>query len=101
MKAEIRRHPASFGVEVYLYGNPDPTSGGCVIYNLDGSVKQTLKFGEAAEPSFVCDSNTITALIEAGSDFLPLSQATDRHLADAVKVRDRLLDAYLPQRSPS
>jgi hypothetical protein len=97
MKAEIRRHPASFGVEVYLYGNPDPMSDGRVIYNLDGSVKQTLKFGEAPEPSFVCDSDTITAIIEAGSDLLPPSQAADRHLTDAIKVRDRLLDAYLPQ----
>jgi hypothetical protein len=97
MKAEIRQSPASFSVEVYLYVRTDSET---IICNLDGSEKQRIPAGsaETAEPSFVADDQTIRALIEAGSDFLPPSQATDRHLADAIKVRDRLLDAYLPQR---
>lgn len=95
MEAEIRECPASFRVEVYLFVRRDAET---IICNLDGSEKQRLPFGsaEAAEPSFVADRQTVEALVGAASDFLPPSQATDRHLADAIKVRDRLMDAYLP-----
>lgn len=43
------------------------------------------------EPSLELPVDLYEQLIEAGSDFFPPSAATDRHLKDAVEVRDRLL----------
>lgn len=88
MQAEIRQCPASFSVEVYLYFRTDSET---IVCNLDGSEKASYGPGESPEPSFVVDRQVIEAIISAGSDFLPPSQATDRHLADAIGIRDRLL----------
>lgn len=43
------------------------------------------------DPTMVIPEDIYRALIEAGTDYLPPSAATDRHLEDSVKVRDRLL----------
>lgn len=52
--------------------------------------------GDRPDPSLSLPSDLFGALITAGSDILPPSAATERHLADAIKVRDRLLDKVVP-----
>lgn len=42
-------------------------------------------------PTLTLEGNTFRALIANGSDILPPSAATERHLQDATAVRDRLL----------
>ena len=44
-----------------------------------------------AEPSLVLPADLFEQMIAAGSDFIPPSAATDRHLKDTIEVRDRLL----------
>lgn len=46
---------------------------------------------ERHEPSLVLGVDVWEALASAAADALPPSAATDRHLADAIGVRDRLL----------
>lgn len=41
--------------------------------------------------TFELPRDALPALIEAASDFLPPSAATDMHLKDAIDVRDRAL----------
>jgi hypothetical protein len=44
-----------------------------------------------AEPTFEMPLDMLEAIVAAAHDILPPSAATDRHLKDAVAVRDRLL----------
>ncbi len=90
MQVEIKQAPLRFGYDVYLYRNRP--EGGATIYNLDGSEREVVTPGTEPEPSFHCDEQVLRGLVEAGSDVLPPDAAQAKHLADAVKVRDRLLD---------
>lgn len=89
VKAEIQWRPATFELDIWLWDNaPD----GNRVYNLDGTVRETVaRYGEDVEPSGTVSRDVIEALVAAGSDFLPPSGAMQRHLDDAISVRDRLL----------
>jgi len=48
-------------------------------------------------PALRLPEDVLRAIIEAGSETLPPDRAMAQHLADAITVRDRILDAYLPR----
>lgn len=89
MKARIESRFATMQLAVWFYTHgPD----GAVVYDADGSVQERLAVGEdAGEPSLVISEDALKALISQAGDHLPPSSASDRHLADAISVRDRLL----------
>lgn len=49
----------------------------------------------AAEPSVTMPAEILKALVAEASDVMPPDRAHGRHLDDAIKVRDRLLDLLL------
>jgi hypothetical protein len=53
---------------------------------------------KAPAPSLTLQGDVFQALMAKGADILPPSAAGERHLADAIKVRDRLLDKVVPPR---
>lgn len=91
VQVRIEKPPMRFGFDVYLFDHQ--SDGQTVVYNLDGSVRETVAPGSGVpEPSFHLDEQILAGLLREGSDVLPPSAAQAKHLADAVKVRDRLLD---------
>lgn len=53
------------------------------------------------EPTFELPDGAVEALVKAAGDFLPPSAAIERHLKDAIGVRDRmisLVEAVIRQR---
>jgi hypothetical protein len=75
-------------VDVWLFGS---SPEGTVIFNPDGSVRETIGGAQRAEPSLTLDGEALKAIIAEGGDHLPPSGAMQRHLDDAIGVRDRLL----------
>jgi len=51
---------------------------------------------EPVSPTLTFPGDVFNALITEGTDILPPSAATERHLADAIKVRDQLLALLIP-----
>lgn len=49
------------------------------------------------EPSIVFPDGVLEALVREASNVLPATDATTRHLDDAIKVRDRLLAVIAPE----
>lgn len=47
-------------------------------------------------PTLTLPGDVFKALIAEGADILPPSAATERHLSDAIKVRDQLLALLVP-----
>lgn len=47
-------------------------------------------------PTLTLPGDVFKALIAEGADILPPSAATERHLQDAIKVRDQLLALLIP-----
>jgi hypothetical protein len=89
MQIRIDSPPMRFGHDVYLFDHvPDE---GTVIYNIDGSRREVVAPGDEPEPSFHCDNQALAALVKAGSEVVPPSRSMERHLDDAMFVRDRLL----------
>lgn len=98
MEAHIDFMPATFRARLWLFQRmPEGTA----IFDLDGSVRETVPTGAQPEPSVEIDEAVLKSIVAAASDQLPPTAATDRHLADAIAVRDRLMDAFLPVRSES
>lgn len=98
MKAEIRWQVGTTAYEVWLF---DPSFEGTRVYALDGSIREVREPGSvlAIKPSLTVDLEILKALVAAASKTLPPSAATERHLEDAIKVRDYVLNAYLPKES--
>lgn len=47
--------------------------------------------GGSVQPSLVMGREMFEAILRAGSDIMPPDAGTERHLKDAIAVRDRLL----------
>lgn len=54
-------------------------------------------YGKSPDPSLSLPGDVLQAIVREGAKVLPPSEAMARHLQDAVAVRDRVLDAYLPR----
>lgn len=55
------------------------------------------RYGSSPGPSLSLPGDVLQAIIREGAKVLPPSEAMAQHLQDAVAVRDRILDAYLPR----
>lgn len=96
MEARIEHDWPSGGVKVWLYQRH---GRGLDVFQYEKDAEGGFRWRvepvyEAAllpEPTFELPRDALPALIEAASDFLPPSAATDRHLKDAIEVRDRAL----------
>jgi hypothetical protein len=88
LKAVIEYEPGTFLKKVYLYA---PGPEGTAVFNLDGTVRETLPLNVRPEPSALIEDEVLKALMAEASDVLPPSSALAHHLDDAIGVRDRLL----------
>jgi len=64
-----------------------------------GDIWEWEKLEEAAAsipPTLTLPGDVFKGLIAEGADILPPSAATERHLQDAIKVRDQLLALLVP-----
>ncbi len=92
MRAHVRDLFARQSVEVFFYSQAAP--GQLLHYWLkDGEwVSGPIKEGTWPEqPSLVLPREMLQALVDESEEVLEPDGATNRHLKDAVKVRDRLL----------
>lgn len=91
MKAHIERDPIRQTVRVWLYrSGPDGT---LLLHLFPSRIEEVVEPGASLSdnPSLELPEAAFEALVAAGIDFAPPSSAQAEHLADAVKVRDRLL----------
>lgn len=78
------------GVKVWVYRDDSRPA----VLRLDETGLERwdeLAIGVDVEPTLVLPEAALAAIVAEAGNVLPPSAATDRHLTDAVAVRDRLL----------
>lgn len=100
MRVHIERRPERETIDVWVYegdlrtdiivGTPD---GPYILQHGDGKRMTDLP------PTFSLPDTAAASLLEQLGDFLPPSSTMQRHLADSIDVRDRLL--ALVEKRPS
>lgn len=88
MKVRLEQNWMNHGVKVWFY---EPTPQGTLIFDVVAGTHKLLKDGEKEPPPLELPEVALQALAAEAAGILPVSDATSAHLADAVKVRDRLL----------
>lgn len=98
------------GIYIFERGPTETGSGRIMRLNPSEDFGARVKWEELAlhaelpEPTLELPTEAFEMLVAAGSDHLPPSSATDRHLYDAIGVRDRLLalveQAHAPNLEP-
>lgn len=95
MKVITRRDVLSDTVQIWFYDNVG--SGKYVLRVRDverGALlleRVPLGEGEPVAPTMELPAGLLEELVKAASDILPPDAGTERHLKDAILVRDRLL----------
>lgn len=92
MRCHIERDWSRDAVKVWLY-QPGRDMNAQVIGIADDGylTMQNFEPGQDAPPSFILPTEALEALVKAGSDVLPPSDATVDALQDARAVRDQAL----------
>lgn len=92
MRARIEREVLRDQFKVWLYIEGENTPS---IMRFDGeqrlTVLEQVSEGATVEPTFTIPALALEALLREASGFVAATDATTRHLDDAVAVRDRLL----------
>lgn len=97
VKVKIEHDWATLNVKVYLYEASEAGPTRQAILDRYGWNMVEVEPGRRPEPSLVIPEDWLRTLIAEGSGLLPIDRAGERHLDDAIKVRDRILDAFLPE----
>jgi hypothetical protein len=96
MKVVTQWRPGTDLIDVWIR---QETFNGAVLLRMkpDGLWEwEKVEPAESISPTFTLPGDVFNALITEGADILPPSAATERHLADAIKVRDQLLALLIP-----
>lgn len=89
MNVRLERNWAYDGYDVTFYERDD---GFRVLrFTDDGPRWMPADPGGRVEPSLRLPAETLHALLAEAEKVIPASHATERHLSDAISVRDRLL----------
>lgn len=97
MKARLEWAPFRDRVDIWLYQDAAVERGRVRrVLQADGGweeipIAEGAHAGEPVKPTLELPTDALEAIIAAAGDVLPPSAATDRHLRDAVEIRDRLL----------
>jgi hypothetical protein len=99
MDVHTQYRPGTTLIDIWLTRDTPQGRMQHVVVGEDTWEDRRLEAGlKTPKPSLTLEDDVFRALIASGSDILPPSAATERHLADAIKVRDRLLDQVAPEK---
>jgi hypothetical protein len=110
VKCRLETSWALDAVQVFLYqegGLGQPTRVLHIIEVGGGAVQPVYQWDDVDEsggyppPTLILPREAVEALAAAASDFAPPSEATERHLYDAIGTRDRLLALVELQANPA
>lgn len=91
MRCRIEPEILTHAVKVWLYYDGE---GGTYVWRPSagaGALQQVEEGAAVVEPSLRLSDEALEALVREAQGFVSASDATTRHLDDAVAVRDRLM----------
>lgn len=97
MKARTEWIPGTDEFQVYIWQRSLDGSRAYYTLGEHGWVLVQVAEGGVIEPAFKAPGTLAKALAEAFTEMAPPDRAQAEHLKDAITVRDRILDAYLPR----
>lgn len=97
MKVRIEQDWLTQNVKVWIY-EPSESGPHRLTRMIGRDTWETVEVdpGAIVEPSFSIPEELFRQIVAEGAGLLPIDRAGERHLEDAIKVRDRLMDAFLP-----
>lgn len=96
LRVETQFRPGTMMVDIWIVRDVASGTLQTVVVGEDTwEDREVGPFDGAPPPSLTLPGDIFKALVAAGSDILPPSASTERHLQDAIKVRDRLLDTFV------